>query len=111
MADVRDINQLNPKAIARLTSQVSSISASMFDVSNLKSSSSLSVSSPNLVANPATGLLSKFGRKKSKLATSKTSLLESSFGLDNAGFVDDKSSIATVEQVRSGVMGRGDPYN
>ena len=89
VSDVRDINQMNPDTIARLTSQVSSLSASMFDVSNLKKSSHLSVSSPNLAAAVPGGLFAKFGRKKSKVATSKTHLLKSSDGLDNAGFVDD----------------------
>ena len=102
LSDVRDINQLNPETIARLTSQVSSsISASMFDVSNLSKSSHLSVSSPNLAA--STGLLSRFGRKKSKLATSKTYLLKScSDGLDNPGFLaeDDSESAQVRSRVR-----------
>merc|ERR1712198_62298 len=87
VTDVRDLNQLNPTTIARLTSQVSSISASMFDVSNLKKTSSMSVSSPNLAVpgGPVPGLFTKWGRgKKSKLATSKTHLLKSTDGLDNA---------------------------
>ena len=97
VADVRDLNQMNPASIARLTSQVSSISASMFDLSSLKKSSHLSVSSPNLAAAQGAGILSKFGRKKTKLATSKTHLLKSSDGLDNAAFVEEEGH---GEQVR-----------
>ena len=102
VADVRDLNQMNPASIARLTSQVSSISASMFDLSSLKKSSHLSVSSPNLAAaQGGTGILSKFGRKKTKLATSKTHLLKSSDGLDNAAFVEEE---LRGEQVRRSAL-------
>ena len=105
VSDVRDINQMNPDTIARLTSQVSSLSASMFDVSNLKKSSHLSASSPNLAAASAGGLLAKFGRKKSKVATSKTHLLKSSDGLDNAGFVQEGEG-GLNGQVSSGLITR-----
>ena len=77
----------------------------MFDVSNLKKTSSMSVSSPNLAVpgGPVPGLFTKWGRgKKSKLATSKTHLLKSTDGLDNAGFIDDSAS-----QVRKICWGKG----
>ena len=82
--DMSDINQMKPETIKRLTSQVSAISSSMFDLSSLSKSSHLSVSSPSLAGS---GLFSK--KKKSKVATSKTHLLKSSDGLDNAAFQED----------------------
>ena len=82
--DISDINQTRPETIKRFTSQVSAISSSMLDLSSLSKSSQLSVSTPSLTA---PGLFSK--KKKSKLATSKTHLLKSSDGLDNAGYQDD----------------------
>ena len=101
VADVRDINQLNPASIARLTSQVSSMSASMFDLSPLKNSSHLSVSSPNLAVAPGTqGILSKFSRKKTKLSTSKTHLLKSSDGLDNVAFVEEGKQVRRCQEWR-----------
>ena len=108
VADVRELNQMNPASIARLTSQVSSISASMFDLSSLKKSSHLSVSSPNLAAAQAQGggILSKFGRKKTKLATSKTHLLKSSDGLDNAAFVEEEGGREQVRRSDCGVCGQ-----
>ena len=106
VADVRELNQMNPASIARLTSQVSSISASMFDLSSLKKSSHLSVSSPNLAAAQGSGILSKFGRKKTKLATSKTHLLKSSDGLDNAAFVEEEGGGEQVRRSDCGVCGQ-----
>ena len=82
--DMSDINQMRPETIKRLTSQVSAISSSMFDLSSLSKSSHLSVSSPSLAGS---GLFSK--KKKSKVATSKTHLLKSSDGLDNVAFQED----------------------
>ena len=79
-----DINQMKPETIKRLTSQVTAISSSMFDLSSLSKSSHLSLSSPSLAGS---GLFSK--KKKSKVATSKTHLLKSSDGLDNAAFQED----------------------
>ena len=64
----------------------------------------MSVSSPNLAVpgGPVPGLFTKWGRgKKSKLATSKTHLLKSTDGLDNAGFMDDSAS-----QVRKICLGK-----
>ena len=82
--DMSDINQMKPETIKRLTSQVTAISSSMFDLSSLSKSSHLSLSSPSLAGS---GLFSK--KKKSKVATSKTHLLKSSDGLDNAAFQED----------------------
>ena len=88
--DMSDINQMRPETLKRLTSQVSAISSSMFDLSSLSKSSHLSVSSPSLAGS---GLFSK--KKKSKVATSKTHLLKSTDGLENAAFQEDS-------QVRGG---------
>ena len=84
VTDMSDINQMKPETIKRLTSQVSAISSSMFDLSSLSKSSHLSVSSPSLAGS---GLFSK--KKKSKVATSKTHLLKSTDGLDNAAFQEE----------------------
>ena len=82
--DMSDINQMRPETLKRLTSQVSAISSSMFDLSSLSKSSHLSASTPSLTA---PGLFTK--KKKAKIATSKTHLLKSSDGLDNAGYQED----------------------
>ena len=84
VSDVGDLTQMKPDTIMKLTDRVSS---SLLDVSNLGKTAHLSASTPSLVG-PAAGMWSKLAKKKVKEANSRTHLLKSSDGLDNAGYVE-----------------------